>query len=44
MLARYLCSSKKDWKVLPIISDPLETIDSNGLGGSNGVGGKEASQ
>jgi len=44
VLARYLCSGRNDWKVLPINSDPPKTIDSNGAGVSNGVGGREASQ
>jgi len=44
VLARYLCPGKNNWKVLPIISDPPETTDSNGTGVSNGVGGREASQ
>jgi len=43
-VARYLCPGKNDWKVLPIRSDPPETIDSIGVGVSNGVGGKEASR
>jgi len=44
VVARYLCPGKNNWKVLPTISDPPETIDSIGAGVSNGVGGKEASQ
>jgi len=43
VLAKYLCPGKNDWKVLPIISDPPETTDSNGTGVSNGIGGREAS-
>jgi len=43
VVARYLCSGKNDWKVLPIISDPPEIIDSSGAGVTNGVGGREAS-
>jgi len=43
VLARYLCSGKNDWKVLPINSDPPDIIEAIWAGGSNGVGGKEAS-
>ena len=43
VVARYLCLGKNDWKVLPISSDPPETMEATGVGGSNGVGGKGAS-
>ena len=42
MVARYLCPGRNDWKVLPTISDPPETMDSIGVGVSNGIGGKES--
>ena len=42
MVARYLASGRKAWKVLPTSSDPPEMIEASGAGCLNGVGGNEA--